>query len=571
MPRSESSPDRSVMAWLLVILAVGLSLRLVGLGWGLPYSFHPDEQQILTFSGQLSWSDLNPRFFLYPSLFIYQAAIVGWLAGVFGSGDPAQILLGLRLLSALYATATIGLVFLLGRRIGDAKVGLWAAALYAVLGNPVLHAHYGTTDSAVTALITAAVWLSIRAWQERSLGGQIGAAIIVGLATSTKYNAAVAGGVPLVGAWMTATSRRLSLAQRVGVALAIPAVAIVFLLATSPYIVLDYELFFEAQQSQIENQRFARAGYHQPRGAEEFSWAERGLVRNIPLIARDFTPIAILMVVYGLAMTAALPFDRRLRIGGSEIDPGSCLLLALWPLAGYLFMAPSALVSQRYMLPLYPVLAVYAGLGVRWFQGLLLGAHDRIAASLAGGPGGPPDALGTAGSFAVPDTAAPAADRGSLTRRWLAGGLAAALTVLLLVGPVFDGFGVSAMLRSPDTRIVAREWILENIPAGSGIAREQYSPPLSRSDGFRVLSRGFDLPDRGFDTYCAEGFNYFAVSSFHYEEILETTSEDYAMARSWYAELPQRGRLLRRFPGESVGFHNPTIEVYLLFCSGGED
>jgi hypothetical protein len=138
-----------------------------------------------------------------------------------------------------------------------------------------------------------------------------------------------------------------------------------------------------------------------------------------------------------------------------------------------------------------------------------------------------------------------------------------------LVGPAHDARQISAMLRTPDTRLVARQWIIDNIPAGSGIAREQYSPPLHRSDGFRVLSRGFDLPDRSFDAYCAEGWTYFAVSSFNYEEILASTSEAYDMQRAWYTELRQRGRLLRRFDGEATGFHHPTIEVYSVYCPEG--
>ena len=543
------------MAWLLTILAFGLALRLVGSSWGLPFRFHPDEEQILTAAGQLSWSNLNPRLFLYPSLFIYQATIIEWLVGAFGMGGPAQVLLAVRLLSALYATATIGLVFLLGRRIAGTKVGLWAAALYAVLGAPVLHAHYGTTDSAVTALVTAAVWLSIRAWQRRSLTGQVGAAIIVGLATSTKYNAAVAAGVPLVAAWMTAGSRRLSVAQRVGLTLAIPTVAILFFIATSPYVALDYDHFLEAQQSQIENQRFARAGFHRP-GATDISWADRGLVRNIPLIADDLGPIVITLVLLGFALTSSLLGGVRLRLAGARIDPGSCLLLAIWPLGAYLFMAPSALPAQRYMLPLYPILAVYAGFGLAWLEERILVLYDRFAGRAVGAP--------MEGSAAA---GGPSASRS----RWLTSGVTLVLTVLLLAAPTLASVRIGVLLSRSDTRITAMEWILDNVPAGSGVVREHYSPPLKDRDGFRVLNQGFRVTTRSLDSYCAAGFTYFALSSFHFAGIREDSSELFEQPQRWYVRLHRRSLLLRRFPGEAFGFHHPTIEIYRLYCPSGTD
>ena len=53
--------------------------------------------------------------------------------------------------------------------------------------------------------------------------------------------------------------------------------------------------------------------------------------------------------------------------------------------------------------------------------------------------------------------------------------------------------------------------------------------------------------------------------------ILEDSSELFEKPRRWYVRLHRRSLLLRRFPGETLGFHHPTIEIYRLYCPSGTD
>jgi hypothetical protein len=87
-------PEYSLLAraWLpLLLFALALCVRMVGLRWGLPsperwYSYHPDERQIVASVLSLDFfsGDFNPNFFNYPSLFIYLAYIAHFLASGFG-------------------------------------------------------------------------------------------------------------------------------------------------------------------------------------------------------------------------------------------------------------------------------------------------------------------------------------------------------------------------------------------------------------------------------------------------------------------------------------------------------
>src|SRR5213592_2958432 len=56
----------------VVLLLVAFAVRLWGIGWGLPYVDHPDEPQVADAAlGMVRRSDWNPRFFDYPSLYLY--------------------------------------------------------------------------------------------------------------------------------------------------------------------------------------------------------------------------------------------------------------------------------------------------------------------------------------------------------------------------------------------------------------------------------------------------------------------------------------------------------------------
>src|SRR5689334_23448787 len=102
---------------LVAITVVALALRLVGLRYGLPAVYNPDEIAIMSRALAFATGDLNPHNFLYPTLYFYVVFAwiatyfaVGWTAGVFHSAiafertlftNPTGIYLAGRSLSVL--------------------------------------------------------------------------------------------------------------------------------------------------------------------------------------------------------------------------------------------------------------------------------------------------------------------------------------------------------------------------------------------------------------------------------------------------------------------------------------
>ena len=220
--------DRAVFnRWALPVLlfVVALVVRLIGLRWGLPsaehfYSYHPDERQIAAAVASLDFfnGDFNPDFFNYPSLYIYLVYIVHFLGSGLGVlPAPASpnvvwpflhnIILSGRFVTALLGAATVPLVFLIGRKIGDVRTGVLAALLLMFLPGHVQHSHFATVDAPVTFFVTLCLWFSVRAaatqretaWRQRQL---LIAAFIAGLAAATKYNGVLVLVAPLA-AWFS--------------------------------------------------------------------------------------------------------------------------------------------------------------------------------------------------------------------------------------------------------------------------------------------------------------------------------------------------------------------------------
>src|SRR6476646_3558806 len=108
---------------LLVICVVALGLRLVGLRYGLPAVYNPDEVAIMSRALAFAKGDLNPHNFLYPTFYFYVLfawegltallAVASGAVASFGAFqreffvDPTRVFVAGRLLTALLGTATV--------------------------------------------------------------------------------------------------------------------------------------------------------------------------------------------------------------------------------------------------------------------------------------------------------------------------------------------------------------------------------------------------------------------------------------------------------------------------------
>lgn len=287
-------------AALAVILLVAAALRLTGINWDNYDHHHPDERYIgwvaATIDRPSNWADafdpvnssLNPyywspdavsngivvprdeqRKFAYGHLPLYMGVaatrIAERLSPLLAPRLPADWLLTrdllnasemieyrhltavTRALTALVDVATVGLLFLLGRRLYGVTAGLLAAAFLALNVMHIQLAHFFAFDPYMTFFVVAAVTLMVFAgghkqqhtehgdqpWSRRRGAYLLLAAAAVGLAVGSKF-AAVLLFLPLAVTIFCVPMKRRWL-WFTGTAV----VAIGLFLVTNPFAVLD--------------------------------------------------------------------------------------------------------------------------------------------------------------------------------------------------------------------------------------------------------------------------------------------------------------------------------------------
>jgi hypothetical protein len=141
----------------------------------------------------------------------------------------------------------------------------------------------------------------------------------------------------------------------------------------------------------------------------------------------------------------------------------------------------------------------------------------------------------------------------------------AALTLALLLVPLAWSIADVRELTRTDTRVVAHAWIETNVPAGARVAVESSTPPLGNRTALRLELPGPGRPtdaDRDLDRLRALGIEYVLVTGAVADRVL-AASERYPIEARFYSDLrTDTRRVLRVAPGgELVG---PWVALYRL-------
>lgn len=347
-------------------------------------------------------------------------------------------LLGRRL-SALASVATLGLLFLLARRVAGRCVALLATALAALAPLALQQARFLTVDGFAALFATAALLPAVRIAGpgERAERPPWGDAAIFGLlaAMSVASRLNLAPIVLLLPAALLVRGRGEKLLPLLRRAAGPALLGAVVFLATFR---VTHPMSFRAPHGEttvwtatlnpdwlrnVELARSESALETSAPPAEQWTGRTRVLfpARNTFLwgLGLPGGPLALAgLVLVGAALRA-----------GRRRPPGALLLLAAWTAGFFLFMAVRPVSSVRYFLPLYPLFALFGAL-----------ALGRLA---------PPGA--------------------GAARQATAGGL-------LLLGLAW-AWGFSGAWRAPNTRIAASRAIYAAFPAATNLLLDEGSGP----------------------------------------------------------------------------------------------
>ena len=300
---------------LAAILAGAAALRLVGVGYGLPFPLlSPDEQSIVPRAWKMvHGGGLDPHWFDYPSLLLY-------LLAPFQAWEHQPSYLAARLVVVVLALGAVAAAWWLGSRAYGETAGAIAAVAVAVATTEVAYSRMAVTDVPLTLGVTASLALLVSGRIE--LGG-----LAAGLATSFKYP-----GIFLLVPLAVAGYRQ---PRRLALGLAAAAAAFC---ATSPFFVAH---FGSAVNNAYHVQKLARQGW---------LGFEHDHAAPIEFLSRLWEGLGPMVLVCGLGLVLALTHRRR-----------TDLILASFVLVYFLDLCTLGAHYDRYVLPLVPPLAVLAG------------------------------------------------------------------------------------------------------------------------------------------------------------------------------------------------------------------
>jgi hypothetical protein len=512
---------------LLGLTLLSFGLRLWGIQFGLPFIYHPDEQQyVLPAIGVVS-GNFEPLAHYNPALYPYLIGLI--FALTYGglklfNAFPAAFDLSMGWSEAMqpwitgimylarYTSVAMGvlttlLIYRLGRRAYSPVSGLAAAAIFGLSFLPAREAHFAVSDAPVALGAAAVLYFCLAIIRRGDGRSYVWAGLALGLSAATKYSAGLLA-LPLVLAHLLnrrdqSLFERLKRSWRVGLAGLVAAISYI---VVSPYTLLEREEFWADFSENLESAKIGFQGLDlDPAGGAIFYL--KGLIWGFGW------PLFLLLLG---AVAVALWRRRR-----------EDVLLVSLPLLGFFYMQRQEMYFVRWLMPFLPPLAVLAGETL----------HYGVVKTLK-----------VLKTFRVSD-------------RWLTVGVAG----LLVLPSFYMAVRANSIWRRLDTRTQALAWIRQNVPPGSTVAAEVLSPPWGPPLAMPGLVVGpyrlAPVPDGGIaelelQQYLDWGVQYVVASSFHYARPLRDKAHQAALAGRLKAldEQAELVALFQPYEAEYQGF-----------------
>ncbi|MFI5179805.1 MAG: DUF2298 domain-containing protein [Thermoanaerobaculia bacterium] len=334
---------------LLGLVLLAFLLRLTGLDFDEGHFFHPDERAIASAVLRLSFHPLHldPEFFAYGSFpfYVTKAATSSLsLLGRWFQSYDGTILVG-RALSVLWGTATVLLLVLVARRRYGEKAGLLSGLLLSLAVLHIQNSHFATNDVALTFLVLSALALFSRFAEEGGARLFLLGAAVSGLALATKMSAAPLA-LPAAAALLLRYRTDRSFGRTAGLALAAGVLGLAAFAVGQPYAFLDFARF---SHDILEQSRMVRHAGTLPY-TNQYIGTPPLLYELKEMVLWGAGPFLGLAAIWG-----ALRLFRRFR----RWTPFEIVVLS-WAVPYLLVTASFDVRYPRYVLPLYPLLALAA-------------------------------------------------------------------------------------------------------------------------------------------------------------------------------------------------------------------
>lgn len=387
--------------FLLLCILIGFVLRIYDINWDQGFHLQPDERAIVLYTLPIKMptnfinflsinSPLNPHFFAYGSFPIYLLKITSQLASIFNPllSQYAQINLVGRFMSAIFDSGTIFLIYLITKNISSRKNALISSFIYSITVLPIQLSHFYAVDTLLTFFIILAIYRLIIFYEKPTIINSLIVGFAIGFSLATKISGlaliAAVGATSLAdfmllflknphksNIWFPHISKYLKKFVLEGLLIFLTSIIIFILL--EPYAVIDFTDFINQtlQQSQMTHNAFIFPYTLQYVGIIPYYYE----IKNIFLWGEG--PIIGILSLIGFVFSVKKIFNNKNQNISSKI-----LIILVFFLAYFVVVGRFAIGFMRYMLPIYPILAIFASFPISFFEKKVKDKIIKIISSL---------------------------------------------------------------------------------------------------------------------------------------------------------------------------------------------
>ncbi len=482
----------------ICIIIISIAFRVWGITYDLPYVYHPDEPVSIAISRNMFVTgDLNPHFFGYSSLPLYINALAyipyyffGKPVGVFQTRSDILPLVSLtmgvtkapfptsvllhRLVSVFFGIGAVVATFFIAKHI-TRKTSVGLLAAWMMAVSPSMVTHSRlVTPNIYVVFFMLLAFLASILIYKR---GKTWHYVIAGLCVGFAISSKYNGGLIFLALTLAHFLRygKGTLGEK-RLYLALFLCGVGFLL-TTPFALLDFSQFYE---DFLYHAQYYRVASHPGMEGNTLSWYldyawKTGGILYI---------FAILQILYGV-----------------YVDSKEVVLLAVFPVVYFGYISILNVRNDRTFIPIVPFIFILAA----WF---LVRLWDKVK------------------------------ELSSKALRKLSMFVLACLTIAVLAFPLSRTVADTLRLTITDSRETARVWIKDNLPLGSKIALESYSPFVEPAI-FSVRGVG-KMIDREPKWYIENDFDYLVFGEWMYGRF-------YLEPEKYNAEVMQYDDFFNRF------------------------
>ena len=510
-----------VLHLLLLILGLGLFLRLWGINFGLPYFNYPDEGRYTGLAiNMLDDFDFNPHYFINPPLLTYILAglnvlyfIIGKIFGLFSS--PKHF-------ADLLVAGTLPISPLLLSRIFIALLGTTTCFFLYKIGKKLFNKSVGVISCALLAFSLLHIKESHIAVNDvaATFFMIISFNCIVNVYTRGRLKDSILSGV-FVG---------MSIAIKYNVGLIIIPLVVAHLLSSNikdgRIKKLMYSLcicfttfFLCCPWILLDYKHFFKDFLYQAKLGGVL-WAGSSPESSyIKYLKTFFWGYGLIPFGFFIAGTIFLWKERT-----------KFFILLSFPLVYYLFLGKLKLFFIRFAVPMIPFLCLISAYGIFRFSYSFTSAKRKLLAIL---------------------------------------------TLLAICQGIFFSIKYDYLLTKGDTRIIARNWIIDNIPPHSKIFVEWYGPNLGKLNQEDQKVKNYELyttmhAEESIDKYMTSNCDYY-VANDNWRRLLITRPGGYSL----YDNLEKLNKKIfsispakKNFSLKNTSGHTPFWDIFARDLTG---